>query len=155
MAAAVTATALALTAPAAQPAAGASFATISIPAIGLRALVREGVSAKVLDHGPGHYPGTGVPGRGGTIGVAGHRVTHSRPFFRLNELRKGESIVLTRKSKRFVYRVFAMRVVEPTDVWPVRMRRKHETLVLTACHPPTTDLRRLVVFAARVTPRPA
>ena len=48
IAAAITATALALTAPAAPPAAGAPFATISIPAIGLNALVREGVSVVAL-----------------------------------------------------------------------------------------------------------
>jgi len=34
-------------------------------------------------------------------------------------------------------------------VWAVRRRPAVETLVLTACHPPRTDLRRLVVFASR------
>ncbi len=150
IAAALTATALALSAPAAPPAAGAPFATISIPAIGLHALVREGVSTKVLDQGPGHYPGTSYPGRGGTVGIAGHRVTHTRPFLRVNELRHGQRIVLTRRSRRFVYQVTGMRVVAPADVWPIRLRRTHETLVLTACHPPTTDLRRIVVFAELV-----
>ena len=150
-AAAVTLAALAIGAPAAPPAAGAPFATIVIPAIELHARVREGVTADVLDRGPGHYPGSSVPGRGGTIGIAGHRVTHSRPFFLLNTLRRGNRIVLTLKSHRYVYRVVAMRVVEPTDVWPVRVQRWHETLVLTACHPPRTDVRRLVVFARRVT----
>lgn len=150
IAAAVTAAALTIGAPAAPPAAGAPFSTIAIPAIELHALVRQGVTANVLDRGPGHYPGSSVPGGGGTIGIAGHRVTHTRPLLRLHELGRGDRIVLTRKANRFVYRVFAMRVVEPTDVWPVRLRRRHETLVLTACHPPGTDVRRLVVFAKRV-----
>jgi sortase A len=149
IAVAVTATALALGVPAAPPAAGTPFATISIPAIGLHALVREGVSQNVLDAGPGHYPGTGVPGRPGTIGIAGHRVTHSRPFLRVNELRSGQRVVLTRSSRKFVYRVFAMRIVAPADIWPIRLRHTGEMLVLTACHPPRTDLRRLTVFAER------
>ena len=149
IAAAVTLAALAVAAPAAS-AAGAPFATIAIPSIEVHALVRQGVTKTVLDRGPGHYPGSSAPGRGGTIGIAGHRVTHSRPFFRLDELRRGARIVLTTKSRRFVYRVFAMRIVEPTDVWPVRMQRRRETLVLTACHPPRTDRLRLVVFAKRV-----
>jgi sortase A len=144
---AVLATALALAAPAAPPAAGAPFATISIPALGLRAPVREGVSDDVLAGGPGHYPNTGLPGRGRTIGIAGHRVTHTRPFLRINELRYGERIVLTRRNRRFVYRVFAMRIVAPADIWPIRLPRTREMLVLTACHPPRTDLRRLAVFA--------
>jgi sortase A len=149
IAAAVTATVVALTAPAAAPpAAGAPFATLAIPSIGLRALVREGVTADVLAGGPGHYPGTSAPGRGGTIALAGHRVTHTRPFLRINELRRGQPIVVTRRSRRYLYRVSAMRIVSPTDV--SALRRTHvETLVLTACHPPRTDLRRLVVFAQR------
>jgi sortase A len=147
----ILATALALVAPAA-PAAGAPVATIEIPSIGLRAVVREGVSADVLARGPGHYPGTSLPGRGGTVGVAGHRVTHTRPFLRVNELRRGARIILTSSTRRHVYRVAAMRIVAPTEVWPVRRQPKVETLVLTACHPPRTDLRRLVVFAVRETP---
>ena len=150
IAAAVTATVVALTAPAAAPpaAAGAPFATLAIPSIGLRALVREGVTANVLAGGPGHYPGTSAPGRGGTIAFAGHRVTHTRPFLRINELRRGQRIVVTRRSRRYLYRVSAMRIVAPTDVSALRQSRV-ETLVLTACHPPRTDLRRLVVFAQR------
>ena len=150
IAAAVTATALALTTPAAPPAAGAPFATISIPAIGLHALVREGVSQRVLDGGPGHYPGSGVPGGRRAVAIAGHRVTHTRPFLRINELARGQRIVLTWRSRRFVYRVSAMRVVDPTDVWPIRMRPTVQRLVLTACHPPHSDRQRLVVFAKLV-----
>lgn len=145
--AALAATTIALGAPAAPPAAGAPFATISIPAIGLHALVREGVSEEVLAGGPGHYRNTGVPGRGRTIGIAGHRVTHTRPFLRVNTLRYGQRIVLTRRNHRFVYRVFAMRIVASAEIWPIHLRRTREMLVLTACHPPRTDVRRLAVFA--------
>ena len=37
-----------------------------------------------------------------------------------------------------------MRIVAPTDVWTLRPAPV-ETLALTACHPPRTDVRRLVV----------
>ena len=147
IAAALVATVLAVGTPAAPPAAGAPFATISIPAIGLHALVREGVSDAVLAGGPGHYRNTGVPGRGHTIGIAGHRVTHTRPFLHIDRLRHGQRIVLTRRARRFVYRVFAMRIVAPSETWPIHLQRAREMLVLTACHPPRTDRHRLVVFA--------
>ena len=45
-------------------------------------------------------------------------------------------------------RVFTMRIVPPTQVWPLA-RRGVEQLVLTACHPPRSDRLRLVVFAKR------
>jgi sortase A len=142
------ATALALGAPAPHSAAGAPVATLEIPAIGVRTLVREGVSAPVLGRGPGHYPGTSLPNDGGTIGIAGHRVTHSRPFLNLNELRRGDLVLLWRHSRRYVYRVTTMRIVAPTAVWTLRPAPV-ETLALTACHPPRTDVQRLVVFAER------
>ena len=150
IAAALTVTVLALSAPDAPAAAGAPFATISIPAIGLHAVVREGVSQRVLDLGPGHYPGSGLPGDRRAVAIAGHRVTHARPFLRINELKRGQRIMLMRRSHRFVYRVSAMRVVDPTDVWPIRMRPTVQRLVLTACHPPHGDRKRLVVFAKLV-----
>jgi sortase A len=144
---AIIASLAALTAPAAPPAAGAPFATIAIPAIGLHVLVREGVAQKVLGEGPGHYPGTGLPGRGRTVAIAGHRVTHTRPFLRINELKRGQRIVLTRRSVHFVYRVSAMRILDQSDVWLLRMHPTVERLVLTACHPPHTARKRIVVFA--------
>ena len=57
---------------------------------------------------------------------------------------------MTARSHRFVYRVSAMRLVDPTDVWPIRMRPTVQRLVLTACHPPHSDRQRLVVFAKLV-----
>jgi sortase A len=145
----ITATLLALSSPAA-PAAGEVYARLSIPAIGLRALAREGVSAAVLDRGPGHYPGTSAPGHGGTVAIAGHRVTRTHPFLRLNELRRGDTISVTYRSRRHDYRVVAMRIVRPTEVWTLGPQRV-ETLVLTACHPPGRDAHRLVVFARPAT----
>jgi hypothetical protein len=46
--------------------------------------------------------------------------------------------------------VSAMRVIDPTDVWPIRMHPTVQRLVLTACHPRRRDLHRLIVFAGLV-----
>lgn len=135
-------------APAARPAAGATLGRLVIPRLGLDVTFRQGVGPAVLALGPGHYPTTSLPGGGGTIAIAAHRVTHTRPFLRLNTLRKGDRIVLI-TSRRYVYRVFGMRIVPPNQVWPLRPHA-FEQLVLTACHPPRTDRLRLVVFARRV-----
>lgn len=146
-AAAVAAVALAV--PASHPA-GTAIATVRIPSIGVSAPLYEGTSASVLSRGPGHYPGTGLPGQGRTIGIAAHRTTYTKPFARLNQLRAGDRITISsRKRMPAVYRVYRMAIVRPTQVSVLRPTR-FEQVVLTACHPPKSDRFRLVVFAKRV-----
>jgi len=129
---------------------GRPIATLILPRLGEKLVVRQGISASVLQYGPGHYPGTSFPGEPGTVAIAGHRVTHTRPFLRLNLLRKGDPITLVTRRRRFRYRVYAMKIVSPASVW-VLMRHSHvRRLVLTTCHPPRYATHRLVVFAREV-----
>ena len=39
-----------------------------------------------LKEGPGHYPGTPLPGQAGNSAIAGHRTTYGAPFNRIDEL---------------------------------------------------------------------
>ena len=139
---------IALAAPAA-PATGAALGRLAIPRLGLNVVFRQGIKPGVLDRGPGHYPASALPGEPGTIGIAGHRVTHTHPFRELNTMRKNDRIVITWHGHRFVYAVYRMRIVPQRQTWPLRATR-FQQLVLTACHPPRTDWFRLVVFARRV-----
>lgn len=141
-------------APVARPATGAALGRLVIPRLGLDVVFRQGISASVVDRGPGHYPTTSLPGQRGTVGIAGHRVTHTHPFLRMNLLRRNDQIVLVVKHRRYMYRVFRMRILPQRQAWPLRPVNG-EQLVLTACHPPRTDLRRLVVFARLASVRPA
>jgi sortase A len=145
---AAAALALAVSSPAAPPAAGERLGTLEIPRLNVRTAFYEGTSARVLARGAGHYPMTSRPGRGGTIGLAGHRTTYGRPFARVNSLRLGDRIVI-KTGRLHTYRVYRMRIVRPWQVWPLR-RTRHEQVVLTACHPPRSDRYRLVVFARRI-----
>jgi sortase A len=120
-----------------------------VPRLGIREPIYQGTNAAQLASGVGHYAGTDIPGGPGTVGIAGHRVTHTRAFLRINLLRSGDLIVLRSGSNRFRYRVFGMRVVKPSATWVLGGRRDHR-LVLTTCHPPTTAAHRLVVFAREV-----
>lgn len=138
-------------APIVHPPMGAALGRLIIPRLGLNVVFRQGVRPSVIDRGPGHYPTTSLPGRGGTIGIAGHRVTHTHPFLQINTLRKNDRIVLV-TNRRYVYRVYRMRIVRQREVWPLRAA-SHEQVVLTACHPPRTDSFRLVVFARLVATR--
>ena len=140
--------AVALVAPAAQPAAGAALGRVEIPRLGLSAPLYQGTTATVLARGPGHYSGTALPGERRTIGIAGHRTTHTRPFARINRLRAGDRLTITTTAVH-AYRVYRMAIVRPRQVWPLRPMQV-EQVVLTACHPPLRDRYRLVVFARRI-----
>ena len=52
-------------------------------------------SSPTSTKGPGHYPGTPLPGQIGNAAIAGHRTTHGAPFYRINELAKGDRIKIT------------------------------------------------------------
>src|SRR6476661_7405233 len=51
--------------------------TIEIPKIGLLHPVFEGITLTVIDHGPGHWPGSALPCQVGNSVFPGHRVTHT------------------------------------------------------------------------------
>ncbi|MFB4316459.1 class E sortase [Actinomadura sp. 21ATH] len=143
---------------------GAGMALIRIPRFGkkYRFVVVEGVTQKHLRKGPGHYPGSAMPGEVGNFVVSGHRTTYSAPFNRIGELRKGDRILIDTREKQFVYRVTGSRGVEPTAVEvtaPVPMRPKAKPdeplITLTTCHPKYSAAERLIVFGelAETVPR--
>jgi sortase A len=127
---------------------------ITIPKIGVDAVFVEGTAGTDLRNGPGHYPGTPLPGERGTVGIAGHRTTYGAWFRRINQLKPGDAITLTMPYGRFTYTVERTRIVPPTAVW-VTQRVSYDRLILSACHPLYSAAKRIVVFAklTRSTPR--
>ena len=85
-------------------------------------VVAEGTDAETLRTGPGHYAGTGLPGLRRTVALAGHRTTYLAPFAEIDDLERGDPIVLTMPYGRFTYRVESTRIVDPTAVWVTRAR---------------------------------
>jgi len=85
----------ALLKPALVPPPGGALDHMLIPAIGVNRYVVQGVNETDLQMGPGHYPGTPLPGQPGNVGIAEHRTTFGAPFSRLNELGKRDLIYLT------------------------------------------------------------
>jgi sortase A len=137
------------TAPPATPT-GSAIAIIRIPRIGVDKAVVEGVGVPDLKKGPGHYPGTPLPGQVGNASIAGHRTTYGAPFYRLNELEPGDPILITTREGSFRYRVDATTVVKPTQV-EVLAPSKDARLTLTTCNPRFSARQRLVVTATLVT----
>ena len=126
---------------------GGGIGEIALPTLGRRYAMVQGTDGTSLRKGPGHYPRTGFPGEGRTIGVAGHRTTYGAPFRTIDRLRPGDPIVVDMPYGKFTYRVEGTRIVLPTATWVVRDVSGPERLVLTACHPLYSAARRIVVFA--------
>jgi sortase A len=121
--------------------------SIEIPAIGVSKALLEGVTMTTLDRGPGHWPGTAMPGQQGNVVVAGHRVSHDRPFRDVDQLTAGDEVIMTTGDGRFVYHVVSIEIVRPDAVWIVNQTPEH-TATLFACHPPGSTRERIVVHLA-------
>lgn len=132
---------------------GDPIARISIPKLGLGRAVINGTDTADLRKGPGVIESTDLPGLGGTLGIAGHRTTYGAPFNRIDELRRGDRILVGTPYGRFTYAVERSRIVEPSDVW-VLQRVGYERLVLSACHPLYSAAQRIIVFAKLVDYQP-
>lgn len=129
------------------PPPGGALDHLVIPAIGVDRYVVEGVAELDLQMGPGHYPGTPLPGQDGNVGIAGHRTTFGAPFFRLNDLVPGDFIYLTDTSgTTWVYGVVRQWAVPPSDTAVLDATHLPE-LTLTTCNPRFEATTRLVVRA--------
>jgi sortase A len=149
---------------------GSGIAVLYIPRFGhgYHMVIVEGTGTSDLEKGPGHYPGTAYPGQVGNFAVAGHRTTYLHPFYNLNEIRRGDAIVLKTKTMWFTYRVQDapaakgyphvpyQEIVNPTDVavaYPVpdqadpNAKPSLKMLTFTTCNPRYSAAQRLVVHA--------
>ena len=117
---------------------------IEIPRIGIKMTMLEGIRLTTLDRGPGHWPGTAMPGRAGNVVVAGHRTSHTKPFRHLDALAPGDEVIFTMPDGRFVYRVLNTEIVTPDRI-DITNQTSAKTATLFACHPPGSTKQRIVV----------
>jgi sortase A len=130
---------------------GAVLGRLSIPRLGLSAMVREGTGADVLGVAIGHIPGTALPGLTGNVAVAGHRDTLFRG---LREIKMNDVIRFETLGGSYSYRVASTEIVKPDDVKVLQASSSPE-LTLVTCYPfnyvgAAPD--RFIVKAALVTP---
>lgn len=146
---------------------------LEIPRLGERVRFSRGTAAlfkgredNSVNHGPALYPndyGFGyLPGRVGTVGILGHRTTHTHPFCRLDLMRKGYVVKLIVGRITYIYRVVHVDLRADPDSWvyfehPARFDRSkaargsaRQYLVLAACTPPRYETYRINVVARLV-----
>jgi sortase A len=135
-----------------RPAIGKPLAVLEIPKIQLDdKVIVEGVGRDELRKGPGHVPSTVLPGQDGTFGVSGHRTTYGAPFYRLNELTKGDTIAVVTRAAVYTYTVTRTQIVRPTDTQVLDNvagpdGKPKATITLTTCHPRYSARQRYIVF---------
>jgi sortase A len=149
---------------------GSGLAVLRIPRFGngYHMVIVEGTGYEDLKKGPGHYPGTALPGQVGNFAVAGHRTTYLAPFNKIDTLRSGDAIVLETKEMWFTYTVEDtpgakgyphvpfQEIVDPGDVavaYPVpdqpneSAKPSLKLLTFTSCNPKYSAAQRIVVHA--------
>jgi sortase A len=131
------------------PKKGDVIAQIIIDSIDVEKFVIAGVGYKELEKGPGLFTGSPLPGQLGNVALAGHRTTYGAPFGRLNEVSRGDRIVMKTSQATFTYIVSAApKIVKATDVDVIRtVDPSRATLTLVTCHPKWTSEKRLTVTA--------
>ena len=142
----------------------ATYFTIDIPKLGALSKVKVNVDTsnkkeyeKALKEGIAHAKGTLLPGMGGGITLFAHSTDilanigrFNAVFYRLDELEKGDEVVVWFLGERYVYRVVGSRIVEASNVEVFKQSRDGEKLFLVTCTPRGTTKKRLIVEARRL-----
>lgn len=122
---------------------------------GYHYVVVEGVSVDDLKKGPGHYPGTALPGQLGNVVVSGHRTTYLAPFNRFDELKPGDPVIFEMADGWYTYQVVGTRIVAPTATFVIDNpypdnQPVGRSFTFTTCNPKYSAEQRLVVYGSFV-----
>ena len=136
---------------------------VEIPVVYDEQSIDEHAMQSALERGVVHYAITSNPGEQGNGAIFGHssnnilnKGKYKFAFVLLKRLEVGDTFMLQKDGKRYVYRVFDKQVVKPDNVSVLADNHgKTSTFSLITCDPPGTSLNRLVVTGEQITPDPA
>ncbi|RDU37501.1 hypothetical protein DRW41_06555 [Neobacillus piezotolerans] len=121
---------------------------LQIKKIGLKIPVLEGATMKNMRKGAGLINGTTLPGQPGNSAIAAHRSrSYGHMFNRLNELEKGDTIIIKDRNRTYTYKVYKKMVVKPTNTSVLNAIPEKRILTLVTCTPIKTATHRLIVQA--------
>ncbi|MCX6816573.1 MAG: class E sortase [Candidatus Beckwithbacteria bacterium] len=138
-----------------------SYFSLEIPKIGAAAKVLANVNSvdrkeyeSALKQGVAHAAGTYLPGMGGSVTLFAHSTDseanvslYNAVFYRLDELVKGDEIIVWFLGEKKAYRVVGSEVVPVNDTSVFQAEKNGEKLYLVTCTPRGTTKNRLVVEA--------
>lgn len=136
---------------------------VEIPIVFTETSIDENAIQKALEQGVVHYATTSKPGEKGNGAIFGHssnnllnKGNYKFAFVLLKRLEAGDTFIVQKDGKRYVYRVFTKKVVKPEDIAVLSdSHGKPATFSLITCDPPGTSINRLVVTGEQITPDPS
>lgn len=134
---------------------------IEIPVVYDEPSIDEAAVQRALERGVLWYPTTSQPGEQGNVALFGHSSgnifnngRYKFAFVLLNRLEIGDTFMIQKDGKRYVYKVFERKIIPPTEI-SILNPRDRPTATLVTCDPPGTDLNRLAVIGEQISPDPS
>lgn len=127
--------------------------TIVIPAINIKLPIYHGTSEKILEKGIGHLEGSSLPlgGENTHTVLTGHTgLSNAKLFTDLSEMKEGEFFFLNILGEQLVYRINQIRIVLPTDLEELYIKKGKDYCTLVTCTPYGVNTHRLLVRGERV-----
>lgn len=122
--------------------------SLEIPKIDVDLPINHGTSDEALSNGVGHIQGTSLPvGGNNTHAVlSGHRgLPSSKLLVRLDEMKKGDYFFIRTCNKTLAYKIYNIKVVEPSDISTLKIEKNKDIVSLVTCTPYGLNTHRLVV----------
>lgn len=134
---------------------------VEIPVVYGETTIDEKTIQSDLQNGVIHYATTASPGEQGNAVFFGHSSNnilnpgkYKFAFVLLSRMETGDTFMLTKNSKRYVYKVTSKKIVKPEDV-SVLQTTSTPSATLITCDPPGTSINRLVVTGVQISPDPS
>jgi sortase A len=108
------------------------IAKIEAPRLKKTNIVLDGTSGEALAFGPGHLPGTPMPGERGTSVFSAHRDTH---FAWLGELRNGDEVTVEKRDGTIIRYEIRRAWIARYDAPGINADSEEHLIALTTCWP--------------------
>ena len=119
---------------------------LQIPTIQVDAPIVLGDGWEQLKKGVGQHIGSSNPGQDGNLVLSAHNDVFGQIFRYLDQLKRGDEVIVYTAQRAYVYVVTGTLIVEPTAV-EVMAASSDATLTLISCYPYLVDNQRIVVRA--------
>lgn len=120
---------------------------IQIPSIKVDAPIVQGDGWEQLKKGVAQHAGSANPGESGNMVLSAHNDVYGEIFRYLDQLERGDQIVLFTPQHSFTYIITSIQIVKPTNV-EVMASTPNPTVTLISCYPYMVDNQRIVVQAS-------